>query len=163
MKFLGRPFCTRRPAFKSTILSFRAAGLRCERQVGLYVARILKGAKPANVPVQQGTKFEFMLNVKTAKVLGLAVPLLVRGAWHRADRMTASSDRPIGCVGKMSPPFPSHVCPLLSREHTKSTSVAVWVVLPYLWGKGPAHGHAGEYGSNCATGEIKRPRRRLFW
>ena len=50
-----------------------------ERQMGLYIARILKGAKPVDLPVQQATKFEFMLNVKTAKALGLAVPLPLRG------------------------------------------------------------------------------------
>jgi putative ABC transport system substrate-binding protein len=50
-----------------------------QRQTGLYVARILKGTKPADLPVQQATKFEFMLNVKTAKTLGLAVPLPLRG------------------------------------------------------------------------------------
>ena len=50
-----------------------------QRQTGLYVARILKGTKPADLPVQQATKFEFMLHVKTAKTLGLAVPLPLRG------------------------------------------------------------------------------------
>ena len=50
-----------------------------ERQMGLYIARILKGAKPADLPVQQATKFEFILNFKTAKALGLSVPFSLRG------------------------------------------------------------------------------------
>jgi ABC-type uncharacterized transport system substrate-binding protein len=56
------------------LMSYGTAPSEGERLLGLYVARLLKGANPADLPVQQATKFELVVNLKTAKALGFDVP-----------------------------------------------------------------------------------------
>jgi putative tryptophan/tyrosine transport system substrate-binding protein len=56
------------------LMSYGTDILDVFRQVGVYTAQILKGAKPADLPVVQSTKFEFVVNMQTARLLGIEVP-----------------------------------------------------------------------------------------
>ena len=55
-------------------MRYGASILDVWRQVGIFVGRVLKGAKPADLPVAQSSKFELIVNAQTARTLGLTVP-----------------------------------------------------------------------------------------
>jgi putative tryptophan/tyrosine transport system substrate-binding protein len=62
------------------LASYGASNIDANRQVGVYVARVLRGEKPGELPVMQAAKFEFVLNLKTARALGIEVPMAFSAA-----------------------------------------------------------------------------------
>ena len=77
-------YAYRENAIAGGLMSYGANFLTAARELGLYAGRVLKGESPADLPVQQSSKFDLVINLKTAKALGLTVPF---GLLNAADEV----------------------------------------------------------------------------